>query len=198
MTLFAYLVQPISFNGSNISCVSGGFSDNPGETTASLVFGSEFQVSSYDYPLSYPPSTTPFTAASTGDYFNKDVTVFQATSSTQESSSGISQLSKNGSSVPSVISEDSGTTSPRPSKRSRANVDQLHVLNSAYKRTPCPSKREREELARELEMSPRSVQIWLVRHKFCSHVFDLLSPGSRINGMLCAIDRGMRNKHFFK
>jgi len=47
-------------------------------------------------------------------------------------------------------------------KRKRADAAQLKVLNETYARTAFPSTEERAELARKLDMSARSVQIWLV------------------------------------
>jgi len=45
-------------------------------------------------------------------------------------------------------------------KRRRADAYQLEVLNDAYNRTAFPSAEERAQLARKLELSRRSVQIW--------------------------------------
>ena len=45
-------------------------------------------------------------------------------------------------------------------KRKRADATQLKVLNETYARTAFPSTEERAELARRLDMSARSVQIW--------------------------------------
>jgi homeobox protein YOX1/YHP1 len=47
-------------------------------------------------------------------------------------------------------------------KRKRADPAQLKVLNETYNRTAFPSTEERLELAKALDMSPRSVQIWYV------------------------------------
>lgn len=47
-------------------------------------------------------------------------------------------------------------------KRKRADAAQLKVLNETYARTAFPSTEERAELAKKLDMSARSVQIWLV------------------------------------
>ncbi|KAF8481493.1 Homeodomain-like protein, partial [Gautieria morchelliformis] len=49
---------------------------------------------------------------------------------------------------------------PVKKKRKRADANQLRVLNATYQRTAFPSTQERESLAKELDMSPRSVQIW--------------------------------------
>jgi homeobox protein YOX1/YHP1 len=46
-------------------------------------------------------------------------------------------------------------------KRKRADARQLEALNRMYARTAFPSTEERQQLARDLDMSARSVQIWL-------------------------------------
>ncbi len=53
-------------------------------------------------------------------------------------------------------------------KRKRADARQLEVLNATYNRTAFPSTEERAALAKQLDMSARSVQIWLV-HPFDQH-----------------------------
>ncbi|KAF5326264.1 hypothetical protein D9611_000034 [Ephemerocybe angulata] len=45
-------------------------------------------------------------------------------------------------------------------KRKRADAAQLKVLNETYARTAFPSTEERHSLAKALDMSARSVQIW--------------------------------------
>ncbi len=47
-------------------------------------------------------------------------------------------------------------------KRKRADASQLKLLNETYSRTAFPSTEERIALAKLLDMSPRSVQIWCV------------------------------------
>jgi homeobox protein YOX1/YHP1 len=51
-------------------------------------------------------------------------------------------------------------------KRKRADARQLEVLNATYNRTAFPSTEERIALANQLDMSARSVQIWLA-HALC-------------------------------
>jgi homeobox protein YOX1/YHP1 len=53
-------------------------------------------------------------------------------------------------------------------KRKRADARQLEVLNATYNRTAFPSTEERAALAKQLDMSARSVQIWLV-YPSCWH-----------------------------
>ena len=50
-------------------------------------------------------------------------------------------------------------------KRKRADARQLEALNRMYARNTFPSTEDRGQLARDLDMSPRSVQIWLA-HAF--------------------------------
>ncbi|CAO3686189.1 unnamed protein product [Rhizopus stolonifer] len=49
---------------------------------------------------------------------------------------------------------------PVKAKRRRANSEQLQVLNRVFDRTFFPSTQVRAELGRQLNMSPRTVQIW--------------------------------------
>jgi len=57
-------------------------------------------------------------------------------------------------------------------KRKRADARQLEVLNSTYNRTAFPSTEERTQLAKDLDMSARSVQIWL-EHALVYTVFTI-------------------------
>ncbi len=45
-------------------------------------------------------------------------------------------------------------------KRKRADAAQLKMLTDVYNRTAFPTTEERHELAKKLDMTPRSVQIW--------------------------------------
>ncbi|KAL1680388.1 hypothetical protein EV122DRAFT_262447 [Schizophyllum commune] len=58
---------------------------------------------------------------------------------------------------PASEADQSGTVKK---KRKRADANQLRVLNDVYMRTAFPSTEERHQLAKQLDMSPRSVQIW--------------------------------------
>ncbi|KAF8265457.1 hypothetical protein EI94DRAFT_1735783 [Lactarius quietus] len=57
-------------------------------------------------------------------------------------------------------SSDSAEPTLIKKKRKRADARQLEVLNATYNRTAFPSTEERAALAKQLEMSARSVQIW--------------------------------------
>ncbi len=58
---------------------------------------------------------------------------------------------------PTSGNEDSTTIKK---KRKRADAAQLKILNETYARTAFPSTEERLQLAKTLDMSARSVQIW--------------------------------------
>ena len=67
--------------------------------------------------------------------------------------------------VMSPIDYDTAESSAEPTikkKRKRADPHQLKILNDVYARTAFPSTEERADLAKRLDMSARSVQIWLV------------------------------------
>jgi hypothetical protein len=68
-------------------------------------------------------------------------------------------------------------------KRKRANARQLEALNEVYTRTASPSKEERQQLARDLDMPASSVQIWLVHTSvYITCVIFNYSLGSRTKG----------------
>ncbi|KAF5380440.1 hypothetical protein D9615_004609 [Tricholomella constricta] len=62
--------------------------------------------------------------------------------------------------TPPPVSPTSPDESTIKKKRKRADARQLKVLNETYNRTAFPSTEERLALAKELDMSARSVQIW--------------------------------------
>ncbi|RKP34842.1 Homeodomain-like protein, partial [Dimargaris cristalligena] len=45
-------------------------------------------------------------------------------------------------------------------KRKRATPEQVHVLNQVFEQTYFPSTEVRRQLALQLSMTPRTVQIW--------------------------------------
>ncbi|KAJ3561833.1 hypothetical protein NP233_g9954 [Leucocoprinus birnbaumii] len=72
-----------------------------------------------------------------------------------------SQLADPNFAQPPPISPTTTTEEPTiKKKRKRADANQLKVLNEVYARTAFPSTEERNALAKQLDMSPRSVQIW--------------------------------------
>ncbi|KAG6845308.1 hypothetical protein H0H87_011158 [Tephrocybe sp. NHM501043] len=64
------------------------------------------------------------------------------------------------STTPPPVSPTSPEESTIKKKRKRADARQLKVLNETYNRTAFPSTEERLALAKELDMTARSVQIW--------------------------------------
>ncbi|KAI8879501.1 hypothetical protein K501DRAFT_287357 [Backusella circina FSU 941] len=59
-----------------------------------------------------------------------------------------------------LLDDEDDDLHPIKTKRRRANVKQLEVLNRVFERTFFPSTQMRAELGRQLSMSPRTVQIW--------------------------------------
>ncbi|KAG6900498.1 hypothetical protein C0993_009808 [Termitomyces sp. T159_Od127] len=66
------------------------------------------------------------------------------------------------STTPPPVSPTIAEESTIKKKRKRADARQLKVLNETYNRTAFPSTEERLALAKELDMTARSVQIWCV------------------------------------
>ena|SRR5713226_396644 len=54
------------------------------------------------------------------------------------------------------------TPEPTIKKRKRIDAHQLEALNRMYARTAFPSRGERQQLAKQLDMSAESVRMWLV------------------------------------
>lgn len=87
-------------------------------------------------------------------------------------SSGSSHVSSHGSShvapprsySPPPVTPTSPEEPTIKKKRKRADAAQLKVLNETYSRTAFPSTEERIALAKMLDMSARSVQIWCAPH----------------------------------
>jgi homeobox protein YOX1/YHP1 len=66
--------------------------------------------------------------------------------------------------APSPVPYDIPAKTPEPTikKRKRKDARQLEALNRMYARTALPSRGERQQLAKQLDMSAESVRIWLV------------------------------------
>ena len=71
-----------------------------------------------------------------------------------------------------VPRETSGSTIKK--KRKRTDARQLKALNEVYVRTAFPSTEERQQLARDLDMSAQRVQIWLA-HAFLYTTYKFLN-----------------------
>ena len=81
-------------------------------------------------------------------------------SSPYSRNSGTSHVSPPRAYTPPPISPISPEEPTIKKKRKRADAAQLKVLNETYNRTAFPSTEERIALAKMLDMSARSVQIW--------------------------------------
>jgi homeobox protein YOX1/YHP1 len=74
----------------------------------------------------------------------------------------------------SLVAYDVPPQAPKPTvkkKRKRPDARQLDALNTMYARTRYPPTAEREQLARDLNMGPRTVQVWLV-HLCLNHMYN--------------------------
>lgn len=127
-----------------------------------------YQTTSIRSPTaSYPSAYAPYSASSaytylppTADPLDMNTGLFDMEPQVRSSSPyRSSQLDTNF--TPPPISPTSATEEPTiKKKRKRADANQLRVLNEVYARTAFPSTEERNALAKQLDMSPRSVQIW--------------------------------------
>ncbi|KAI0092943.1 hypothetical protein BDY19DRAFT_989631 [Irpex rosettiformis] len=73
---------------------------------------------------------------------------------------GLPPYHRNAPVIPSAYDQEPASEPVIKKKRKRADAEQLKVLNETYNRTAFPSTEERNELAKKLGMSARSVQIW--------------------------------------
>ncbi|KXN91073.1 Homeobox protein HD-10 [Leucoagaricus sp. SymC.cos] len=117
------------------------------------------------YPSSYGTYSNNYTyLPATADQLDMNASLFDLEPQVRSSSPGSyrsQSLADNF--TPSPISPNPTPTTEEPTikkKRKRADANQLKVLNEVYARTAFPSTEERNALAKQLDMSPRSVQIW--------------------------------------
>lgn len=91
------------------------------------------------------------------------------------------------STTPPPVSPTTPEESTIKKKRKRADARQLKVLNETYNRTAFPSTEERLALAKELDMTARSVQIWcaVVPHSQSVYPMIIRSLGSKTKGNPC-------------
>jgi homeobox protein YOX1/YHP1 len=71
-----------------------------------------------------------------------------------------------------LVSNDLSAEAPEPTttkKRKVKDARQIRELNRVYSRTAYPSTEKRQQLARDLNLTPRCVQVWLV-HLFIPYV----------------------------
>lgn len=74
-------------------------------------------------------------------------------------------------SSPSSAPDDLSPSTPAPTirkKRKRVDARQFKVLSAVLSRTQYPTTEEREQLATDLGMRPRRVQIWLAHAFVCA------------------------------
>lgn len=116
------------------------------------------------YPSAYAPysaSTSAYTyLPATADQLDMNTGLFDIEPQVRSSSPYRSQLADNNFSPPPISPTSPNEEPTIKKKRKRADANQLKVLNEVYARTAFPSTEERNALAKQLDMSPRSVQIW--------------------------------------
>jgi homeobox protein YOX1/YHP1 len=124
------------------------------------------------YPAGHSPSRgpVPTVAAANAHYHQQSMAMSHATlDRTLQGSRGATHLPyARAPTAPSPVPFDMPPETQEPTikkKRKRADARQLEALNRMYARTAFPSTEERQQLARDLDMSARSVQIWLA-HAF--------------------------------
>ena len=114
------------------------------------------QPNAYNYPISHPDQVA-LSPHPHGGLFD-DVRI-EPRSNSPFTASGSAQDRQP---TPPPISPTSPEEPTVKKKRRRADANQLKVLNETYARTAFPSTEERIALAKMLDMSARSVQIWWV------------------------------------
>jgi homeobox protein YOX1/YHP1 len=133
-------------------------------------YPSAHQSPSYSYAPAPDPRSNPQAAYMNPSHQAPARSVASATRPSRASRSHAlsSPYARHPPSVPASLHAGSSHLPPAPQdeepvikkKRRRADANQLKVLNETYARTPFPSTEERQDLARRLDMSARSVQIW--------------------------------------
>ncbi|KAH9040168.1 homeobox-domain-containing protein [Lactarius pseudohatsudake] len=117
----------------------------------------------------YPPNSNrgsiPAAAATHSHYHQSMPTGHSSVDRTMAGSRNITQLpyARNAPPAMSPVDYEPPSDAAEPTikkKRKRADARQLEVLNATYNRTAFPSTEERAALAKQLDMSARSVQIW--------------------------------------
>ncbi|KAA1474276.1 hypothetical protein DENSPDRAFT_321216 [Dentipellis sp. KUC8613] len=131
----------------------------------------------------YPPSYPQYQSMQSTGYPTTSAarTVTQAAPSYQQGHANVERTSTSRSvasgpyarGAPTIPAVDYDIDEPAiKKKRKRADAHQLAILNDTYNRTAFPSTEERAELARKLDMTARSVQIW--------YASSFLTPRTRV------------------
>lgn len=144
----SYSVGPV-----DVPSNSGIRSPHPSYPDSYPAYSSTNTASNYGYSM---PMTDPSQLQTVN---NAQMAVSDSHRSTSPSSSYASGPSRVPSYTPPPISPTTSVNEPKK-KRKRADPNQLKVLNETYARTAFPSTDERQALAKALDMSARSVQIW--------------------------------------
>ncbi|KAF8160837.1 hypothetical protein B0H34DRAFT_354316 [Crassisporium funariophilum] len=118
------------------------------------------QANPYSYHIPTQDHVSSMNHQSHGGMYEDVPRLDPRSSSPYSRGSGPSHVSPPQSYTPPPISPTSPEEPTIKKKRKRADAAQLKVLNETYSRTAFPSTEERIALAKMLDMSARSVQIW--------------------------------------
>jgi homeobox protein YOX1/YHP1 len=121
-------------------------------------YSSANQPNAYHYPISHTDHVALSPQPHSGLF--DEVTRIDPRSTSPFRPSGSAPVPPPQSFTPPPISPTSPEEPTVKKKRRRADANQLKVLNETYARTAFPSTEERIALAKMLDMSARSVQIW--------------------------------------
>ncbi|KAK2464278.1 hypothetical protein APHAL10511_003735 [Amanita phalloides] len=134
-------------------------------TAYGSVYPSYSPTTPYSYPI--PPQEHPSQSSLTTMTTSSPTTVYGELDTQRSEPRSGSPFHRGTTNVqqpnlPAASSSQTNTTEEPTikKKRKRADANQLKVLNETYARTAFPSTEERLALAKALDMSPRSVQIW--------------------------------------
>ncbi|KAF8973151.1 hypothetical protein BDZ97DRAFT_1912725 [Flammula alnicola] len=151
----SYMPQPTGYHGNSIRSPTATYpAAYPNYTTAT-------QANAYPYHMQAGPHDHVSSLNPQGHALFEDMSRMDPRSTSPYSrGSGSSHVSPPRSYSPPPVSPTSPEEPTIKKKRKRADAAQLKVLNETYSRTAFPSTEERIALAKMLDMSARSVQIW--------------------------------------
>jgi len=150
----SYVPPATGYTGNNIRSPTATYPNQ----NHFMQYSSTNQANAYQYHMQQDHVS--MNAQSHGAMFDDLPRLDQRSSSPYSRGSGSSHISPPQSYTPPPISPTSPEEPTIKKKRKRADAAQLKVLNETYARTAFPSTEERIALAKMLDMSARSVQIW--------------------------------------
>ncbi|KDR75242.1 hypothetical protein GALMADRAFT_540101 [Galerina marginata CBS 339.88] len=150
----SFIPQPTGFPGNSIRSPAASY------PPAYVAYSTANQANAYSYHMQPHDHVTSMNPQGHGGMFEDVPRLDPRSSSPYSRGSGSSHVSPPRSYSPPPVSPTSPEEPTIKKKRKRADAAQLKVLNETYNRTAFPSTEERIALAKMLDMSARSVQIW--------------------------------------